>query len=791
MMKKFLFMIGAVFVIASSHVWFTRAMFTDTGQTTGTFAAALDWHAPASSVSALSAYQTATTFTVPYTATDGETGIDYVALYYRKGTSGPFTLFATDDYAGQGAVAGSFAFTASEGDGAYEFYTIAADAYGNIEAIPGSADESTILDTVAPSTVLTTSDGIVVDEKVINGGFESGLSTGWNTSGKVVRLASESLDTDGDSINDVTFDPPSGTGSMSRVGHSEDFSGQLSSGNSVWNNALTQVIDKPDGYAGYLSFYWRVVSFDTGENPAAVVMANDTEVLRVTGADINTGGYPNDSGWQRAFIDLSGVAGSNIELHFYAGNTDGANANQSWMYVDEITTGRPAMVSSSDIILTASDTNGVASITYSLDNGGSWTTVGGDTVTIAGAALAAGLNNLKYYATDSPGNVENIPSSPTEVIVDDNAPDSPTSLLTTGISEHEIDTSWVAPGDLGYFTRVTSYQMRVSTTLLTVENFNTTGTLVPNVPAPATEGEAQTFTISGLNNGTSYWVGIAACDPIGNCSDSVIATASTILEHAADPGDVVVNELQWMGTSTSASDEWIELRNMTDLAIDVSGWQLTKKSGGTEVWMYTVPSATTIPANGYLVVSEFDKANSALNVDPDLVVGTGSDDNASFALVNTVLQIKLYDGDWTAGATLVDTADDGVGTPAAGLSSLNGSPVYYSMERNATPGNGEDASSWHTIFADTSAYFDGGLTTVKGMPGAANQSQPELIVPAQPTPTPLPASQTQGSEGQAPEPTVSPTPTQAQEPMLEPTLQPIASPSAISTQTLLPDTSLK
>lgn len=795
-------MIGAVFVIASSHVGVTRAMFTDTGQTTGSFAAALDWNAPVSSVSALSEYQAATTFAVPYTTMDGETGIDAVSLYYRKGSSGDFTLYGTDDYDGELSPSGNFSFVASLGDGAYEFYTVAKDVYGNVESDPIGADQSTILDTVAPSTTLTTSTGIVIDEKITNGEFTTNF-TGWTRSGATARVSVDRLDTNSDGATDVTIKPPSGSGVMARIGNKENVSGELAAGGSVWNNKMSQVFDRTNAY---LSFYYRVLSFDAGENPAAVVVANDKEVLRVTGADVNTGGFPNDSGWKRAFIDLSSFTDDKIDLKFYAGNTDGGNTSQSWLYVDQITTGRPALNSTAtDVLLTGSDINGVASITYSLDNGGNWTTAAGSTVTISGASLSAGINRLKYYATDAAGNAETIPAVATEVLVDDNAPDSPTSLLATGISEHEIDASWVAPGDLGEFTRVASYRMRVSTTELTAANFNATGSLIPNVPAPATEGETQAFTIAGLAANTNYWLGIAACDPVGNCSDPAIATASTILEHTVDPGDVVINELQWMGTGTSASDEWIELRNMTDLAIDVSGWQLTRWNSGasSEQLMYTIPAGKTIGANGYLLISEFDKARSALNVDPDLLVGTGSDNNAAFILANSNLQIKLYDGDFTTAGQLIDTADDASGVPMAGLSTLSGSTVYYSMERNATPGDGTQASSWHTIFADTSAFFDGGLTTVKGTPGAANQSQPELVVPTQPvatesaaiadpTPTPTPEITITPTPEPTAEPTISPTPTQAPEPMLEPTLiQPIASPSAISTQTPLLDTSLK
>ncbi|MCD6334669.1 MAG: lamin tail domain-containing protein, partial [Candidatus Latescibacteria bacterium] len=41
---------------------------------------------------------------------------------------------------------------------------------------------------------------------------------------------------------------------------------------------------------------------------------------------------------------------------------------------------------------------------------------------------------------------------------------------------------------------------------------------------------------------------------------------------AAASGDVVINELMWMGSTASSADEWIELRNTTDSEILLSGW---------------------------------------------------------------------------------------------------------------------------------------------------------------------------------------------------------------------------
>jgi hypothetical protein len=56
----------------------------------------------------------------------------------------------------------------------------------------------------------------------------------------------------------------------------------------------------------------------------------------------------------------------------------------------------------------------------------------------------------------------------------------------------------------------------------------------------------------------------------------LIMPAGVIVPRAKAEGQtVVINELLWMGSSTSSADEWIELRNLTDQAVDLSNW--TKK----------------------------------------------------------------------------------------------------------------------------------------------------------------------------------------------------------------------
>ncbi|MDD5342481.1 MAG: lamin tail domain-containing protein [Patescibacteria group bacterium] len=165
------------------------------------------------------------------------------------------------------------------------------------------------------------------------------------------------------------------------------------------------------------------------------------------------------------------------------------------------------------------------------------------------------------------------------------------------------------------------------------------------------------------------------------------------LVQSENPPQVVINELMWMGSSASSSDEWLELKNLTDQPIDLSNWYLTKKSAGAEVLMLTLPAGSALEANGFFLISNFsdESASSVLNIPPDLV-------DTAISLVNTSLQIKLY----SANQTLIDTADDGSGQPLAG--EYASGTTWKSMERNWDWADGTLETSWHT--AEISYNFD-------------------------------------------------------------------------------------
>ncbi|MFZ5363880.1 MAG: lamin tail domain-containing protein [Patescibacteria group bacterium] len=175
---------------------------------------------------------------------------------------------------------------------------------------------------------------------------------------------------------------------------------------------------------------------------------------------------------------------------------------------------------------------------------------------------------------------------------------------------------------------------------------------------------------------------------------------------AATSGDVVINEIMWMGSTASSADEWIELKNTTNSDIDLSGW--TIDGAGTSGGAITITASyTIIPAHGYFLISNYSEnnASSKLDVIPNLVT-------TNISLPNTQLLLILKD---TTGAE-IDRADDGSGPPLAGDNTNK-----YSMERNDAPGDGSLATSWHT--ATTSSGFDAGAIE-RGTPSSTTPPSP-------------------------------------------------------------------
>ncbi|MBN1483173.1 MAG: lamin tail domain-containing protein [Chloroflexia bacterium] len=141
----------------------------------------------------------------------------------------------------------------------------------------------------------------------------------------------------------------------------------------------------------------------------------------------------------------------------------------------------------------------------------------------------------------------------------------------------------------------------------------------------------------------------------------------------ANPGDVVISEVAWAGTSGSTHDEWIELYNTTASAIDLSGWTLAAQDGTPSINL-----EGTIPAYGYFLLERGEDDHAIVDIPADQTY-TGALQNNPDAET-----LELRDDS----STLIDTANGNSGEWPAGDNTQK-----LSMER-VDPWGPDDDANW-------------------------------------------------------------------------------------------------
>ena len=171
--------------------------------------------------------------------------------------------------------------------------------------------------------------------------------------------------------------------------------------------------------------------------------------------------------------------------------------------------------------------------------------------------------------------------------------------------------------------------------------------------------------------------------------------------------DVVINEVAWAGTAAGSSDEWIELRNQGEAAVDLTGWTIMLNES--EIPLGEVAGATsevrrtTIEAGGYFLLERTDDTTVS-DIEADVIYrGTLANDGAL---------LELRDA---AGAMIdrVDTLETGWPAGAAG----DGDPAYASMERR-TSESGD--AIWCTNDGQIVNGLDAAGGAIVGTPRQAN-----------------------------------------------------------------------
>ena len=141
---------------------------------------------------------------------------------------------------------------------------------------------------------------------------------------------------------------------------------------------------------------------------------------------------------------------------------------------------------------------------------------------------------------------------------------------------------------------------------------------------------------------------------------SLFLTALVPLSANSAEPSLLINELAWMGNETSSNDEWIELYNATDAAVDLTGWRLEATDGSPNITL-----EGTIEAGGYFLLER---------TDDDTVPAVTADQLYSGGLGNNGEQLRLYDQD----GGLVDEVNASDGWPAGN------NTAKQTMQRAAT-----------------------------------------------------------------------------------------------------------
>ncbi len=138
---------------------------------------------------------------------------------------------------------------------------------------------------------------------------------------------------------------------------------------------------------------------------------------------------------------------------------------------------------------------------------------------------------------------------------------------------------------------------------------------------------------------------------------SVFFSSTAKAERPAGP--LLIGEVAWAGSSKSTADEWLELWNLGDEPIDLTGYRLVGAGGADGI---TFEPAHILPPRSAFLIANYDAEKSAMAIDPQLVT-------SAVSLPNDKLNIELFDSD----GVLIDMAGNGAAPPAGFSSSTKAS----------------------------------------------------------------------------------------------------------------------
>jgi len=170
----------------------------------------------------------------------------------------------------------------------------------------------------------------------------------------------------------------------------------------------------------------------------------------------------------------------------------------------------------------------------------------------------------------------------------DMTPPSPISDLTASTSSTTVITlDWTAPGDDLTYGTADSYDVRYATTTLSENNW-ASSTVVSGITAPQTASSTESATVTGLDEGTTYYFVIQTTDADANeseLSNVVQATTDSVPDVTPPtiPSDIT-------GTSTTATQTELSWTASTD-AIGVTYYSIWRSTSTNPVSVIATSSS--------------------------------------------------------------------------------------------------------------------------------------------------------------------------------------------------------
>ena len=184
---------------------------------------------------------------------------------------------------------------------------------------------------------------------------------------------------------------------------------------------------------------------------------------------------------------------------------------------------------------------------------------------------------------------------------DTTAPAAVADLRAINVSTDTITLEWTAPGDDENEGTAKSYDLRYTTVGAIISNMDfSSATQVSGVPVPQIAGSTETFTVAGLNMGTTYYFALKTEDEAENISElSNSLSAKTLDLYTIRAFSPIETQLVTVGSTTAPMKSLVNIFNTTNPASGIRvDFSISTFPAGAEGQKLTVLSTNT-NSNGF------------------------------------------------------------------------------------------------------------------------------------------------------------------------------------------------